>query len=242
MSRLRRMGVTMLAFLVYMGIGQAEAGNITLEVPTGQFINPTAEMLPPKTFTVQGCWLNQDLAAGDLNGYAIFASYTFPTMTEVGISLHYVDPPLGGTKSAPGAFIRQLLLAEGEMRPALAIGATIRESDDISRRSVFLSASKTVTPKEAAYPVHVHLGGKWVRNNSDDDATVYGGVDVDLTKDLKLGAEVTAKTKFDTKVPFAVGIQYRFMNRLGVTLAAVNAGGAKNPGVYFGIGFPFTGY
>lgn len=243
MAGIRMIASFLIFFAVIFGVGQAEGGNITLEMPTGMFINPTAEVPPAGTLTPQACWLNQDLKSGTLNGYVAFVSYTFATKTEIGPSFKYVDPPAGDSLTAPGGFVRQLLLDERGMVPALAVGATfLEDSDDkLTRRSAFASISKTITPEGAAMPVHIHVGGKWVKVPGDDDASVYGGVDIDVTNSLKLVAETAGKTFGDTEVPFAIGIQYSFQEKLGISLAAINAGGAENVGIYFGIGYPFTG-
>ena len=245
-----RRHIAISVFLVLIGISQAEGGNITLEMPTGMFINPTAEVQPVGTLIFQACWLNQNLKAGTLNGYVAFSSYTFHTKTEVGMSSKYVDPPAGGTRAAPGGFVRQLLLEEKGTLPAVAAGATFIEEtvasgDALTRRSVFASASKTITPEGVKMPARIHIGGKWEarRGAKKEDGSVYGGLDVGLTKTIKLVAEIASKTKFDSETaPYAVGIQYTYKERLGMSLAAINAGSAENIGIYFGIGYPFTGY
>jgi hypothetical protein len=225
-------------------IGAAEAGNITAEIPSGMFLNPTAEVQPAGTSVIESCWANQKAKAGTYNGVNAFGSYTFPTKTEVGVILVFVDPPAGDQKTAPGAFVRQLLRGEEGLYPAVAVGATyFEESDDVlTRRSVFASVSKTVTPKGAAMPVRLHVGGKWIQTPSNEDKTVYGGAEIDLTKDFSLIGETEAKDEFDTKMPYAVGVQYRYKGRLGLSLAAMNGGNAGHAGVFFGVGYPFTGY
>jgi hypothetical protein len=231
-----------------MPIG-AFGGLITTVGPTGRFLNPQAEVSPQKTLNAQTCWLRQDLPEGIVNSNIFMVAYTLPTNTELGLLADLVTPQGGSVEAAVGGFLRQLVWPEAQwlpIIPALAVGVTAFHneisSDSAVRATAFVVLSKTLTPPEFRIPVRAHLGGRFIdfsKPTNERDVTGYVGLELALLSNLRLIGEVNTQTEIDTTPPFAVGLQYA-LGHLGLSVAAINSGRANTPGLFFGIGFPFT--
>jgi hypothetical protein len=241
--------VVVLISTASMPIG-AFGGLITKIGPTGMFLNPQAEVSPPKTLNAQTCWLRQDLSEGIVNSNIFMVAYTLPTATELGLLADLVTPQGGSVEAAVGGFLRQLVWPEAQwlpIIPALAVGVTafhneINMSGFDVRATAFVVLSKTLTPPEFRMPVRAHLGGRFIdfsKPTNERDVTGYVGLELALLPNLRLIGEVNTQTQIDTTTPFAVGLQYA-LGKLGLSAAAINSGRANAPGLFFGIGFPFT--
>jgi hypothetical protein len=228
----------------------ASGGLITKAGPTGMFLNPIAEVSPPKTINAQTCWLRQDVSTGIVNSNILMVAYTLPTATELGLLTDLVTPQGGSVEVALGGFLRQLVWPEAQwlsIAPALAVGATGFHNEvhmpgfDV-RATIFAVLSKTVTPPGFPLPVRAHLGGRFIDFSDPTDASDaagYVGLEVSLLTNLRLIGEVNTETTADTATPFAVGLQYS-LGKMGISAAAINSGRANAPGLFFGIGFPFA--
>jgi hypothetical protein len=225
-------------------------GLITKEGPTGMFLNPLAEVSPPKTINAQTCWLRQELPAGVAHWNIFMLAHTLPTATELGLLGNLNSPEGGSVEGAVGGFLRQLVVPEAQwlsITPALAVGATAFHTDISTegfntRATAFAALSKTLTPPEFRVPVRAHLGGRFVNfadPTDSSDVTGYIGLEVGVLRNLRLIGEVNTQTKVDTTTPFAVGLQFS-LAKLGISVAAINTGRADTPGLFFGIGFPFA--
>src|ERR671920_1568944 len=69
---------------------RASRGNITLEGPSGMFLNPTSATLPQGVWSAGFCSIltNQDT---DILGYSMFASYGVRDWLELGIVANMFD-------------------------------------------------------------------------------------------------------------------------------------------------------
>jgi hypothetical protein len=228
----------------------AFAGLITKAGPTGMFLNPQAEISPPKTINAQTCWVRQELPEGIMHVNILMVAYTLPSATELGLLGDLVTPQGGSTETAIGGFLRQLVWPEAQwlpITPAFAVGVTAFHNEinirgfDV-RATAFAVLSKTLTPPEFRLPVRAHLGGRFIDYAHPTETRVvtgYVGLEAALLPNLRLVGEVNTQTQIDTTTPFAVGLQYS-LGKLGLSAAAINSGRANAPGLFFGIGFPFT--
>lgn len=242
MTRAYAVRLLLLSVLPFGPVGLALGGNITVEGPSGMFLNPTADERPANTLLPQACWLHQDLGPGSFNGVLGMTSYTLPSRTEVGGLVFVADFPGGNSETAVGGFVRQILIHDNGRRPSVAVGGVLLQGDPLTRKSLFAALRKRVTPERAAIPIYADVGAKWVFAADNDDATVYGGVEVGLLDSLSLVGEVAHRTKFEVKTPYAAGIQYTWNERLGLSLAAVNPGNGGDTGLFFGIGYAYSGH
>jgi len=229
----------------------AAGGLITTEGPTGMFLNPMAEVTPQKTLNIQACWLFQNEPEGSFFAQLIMVAHTLPTKTELGFLFDLSDfageGSGTGVQTSYGGFIRQLVLSEGQFHPivpAFAIGSTVLASDGSTKTTGFFALKKTLTRRESKVPIRAHLGLRYIYSALEgaankDDVTGYVGLEFSVLKNLSLIGEVNTKTVFNTKIPFAAGLQY-YIGKFGISLATMQFGTAKGPGLYFGIGYPFT--
>jgi hypothetical protein len=225
-------------------------GLITKEGPTGMFLNPLAEVSPPKTINAQTCWLRQELPAGVAHWNIFMLAHTLPTATELGLLGNLNSPEGRSVEGAIGGFLRQLVVPEAQwlsITPAFAVGATGFHTDIgtegfNTRATAFAALSKTLTSPEFPVQVRMNLGGRFVNfaePTDSSDVTGYIGLELGVLRNLRLIGEVNTQTKVDTTTPFAVGLQLS-LAKLGISVAAINTGQADTPGLFFGIGFPFT--
>jgi hypothetical protein len=214
------------------------------------FLNPLAEVSPPQTINAQTCWVRQDLSGQVAHWNIFMLAHTLPTATELGLLGNLNSPQGHSVEGAIGGFLRQLVVPEvrwPSITPAVAVGATGFHTDISSegfnvRATAFAVLSKTLTPPEFIVPVRAHLGGRFVNFSDPTDAsdvTGYIGLEAGVWRNLRLIGEVNSRTTADTTTPFAVGLQFS-LAKLGLSVAAVNSGRADNPGLFFGIGFPFA--
>jgi hypothetical protein len=241
--------ILLVAFTLEAGLPVCTSGGfITKAGPTGMFLNPVAEVSPSKTVNVQTCWIRQDIAEGFFDENISMVAYTLPTATELGLLVELVIPQEGSVETAVGGFLRQLLWPEGRwlsITPAFAVGATgfhneIHRANLDIRATVFAVFSKTLTPPGFPVPVRAHLGGRFIDYSDPtdaQDATGYVGLEAELLTNLRFIGEVNTQTRTNSTTPFAVGLQYS-LGKIGISAAAINAGRASAPGVFFGIGFP----
>jgi len=235
------MTIFVVSFIIFCTFSLSKAGNITVMGPTGMFLNPVAEVQGKNSILSQACWLNQKVANGRVNGAQGIVSYTAPSNTEIAGMVLVLNPPEGDDIVAPGAYVRQLIIERKDWRPAVAAGGMFLESDDIQNQTAFAAVRQPLTPEDASIPVFLNVGMKWTFVRDENDGTIYGGVEVQLNDTLSIVAETSGKTDFDEKTPYAAGVQYKPFEHLGLSLAAINAGGAEDVGFYFGIGYAFLG-
>lgn len=221
-------------------------GLITLEGPSGMFINPTSATLPQNAFILNYCVLffNTDT---DVVGHGILMSYGVRDWLEVGFVGNLVDvssPSSEDTFVVGGPMVRLRLLRDRDWWPELSIGSYTKWGTSfLNSVNAFVAASKTV-PIDENGPLKTITFQAGFREAWYDDVSpvsnsnrFYGGVEVQLPAHFFLVGEATQRDdRLDSRsVPWAAGIQWRW-RYFGCSLAALQAGSEDRPGVYFGVG------
>jgi len=228
-------------------------GLITLEGPSGMFINPTSATLPQNEFILNYCVLffNTDT---DVVGHGILLSYGVRDWLEIGFVGNLLDinspgPPREDTREdtfvVGGPMARIRLLRDREWWPELSVGGYVKwGSPAFNNANAFVAISKTIPIDEKGFLKTVTFQGGFREAWLDEPAPVskvnrvYGGLEVQLPWRLFLIGEVTQRDdQVDPReIPWAAGIQWRGSNNWGCSLAALQNGGERvRPGIYFGV-------
>ena len=224
-------------------------GLITLEGPSGMFINPTSATLPQNEFILNYCVLffNTDT---DVVGHGILLSYGVRDWLEIGFVGNLLDINSPGPPSSEDTFVvggpmaRIRLLRDREWWPELSVGGYVKwGSPAFDNANVFVAISKTIPIDEKGFLKTVTFQGGFREAWLDDSAAVsnanrvYGGLEVQLPWRLFLIGEVTQRAPVAQRpreIPYAAGIQWRGRN-FGCSLAALQDGTQSRPGIYFGV-------
>jgi hypothetical protein len=235
-------------------------GLITLEGPSGMFINPTSATLPQNEIILNYCVLFFDTNT-DVVGHGILLSYGVRDWLEIGFVGNLLDinsPGLPREDTREDTFVvggpmaRIRLLRDREWWPELSVGGYVKwGSPAFNNANAFVAISKTIPIDEKGFLKTVTFQGgfreAWLdegeppRPPVSNVNRVYGGLEVQLPWRLFLIGEVTQR---DDRLPvppdslreiqWAAGIQLRERN-LGCSLAALQNGGESRPGIYFGV-------
>jgi hypothetical protein len=224
-------------------------GLITLEGPSGMFINPTSATLPQNEFILNYCVLFFDTDT-DVVGHGILLSYGVRDWLEIGFVGNLLDVNSPGPPSREDTFVvggpmaRIRLLRDREWWPELSVGGYVKwGSPAFNNANAFVAISKTIPIDEKGFLKTVTFQGGFREAWLDDSAAVsnvnrvYGGLEVQLPWRLFLIGEVTQRAgvvQRPREIPYAAGIQLRGRN-FGCSLAALQNGGESRPGIYFGV-------
>jgi len=221
-------------------------GNVTLEGPSGMFLNPTSATLPQGTFAFGFCSVltNQDT---DILGHHMFFSYGVRDWLELGFVADLFDFDITGGEvpqgdyGSGGPMVRIRLLRDRESWPEISLGAYAKwGTDNFDSSNVYLAVSKTVPIDEKGFLKTVTFQGgfreSWLEAPDRNTNRFYGGVEVQLPHNFYLVGEVTqfARRK-DEFTPWAAGIQWRGRG-FGLSAAIAQSGDDKPPSIYLGIG------
>ena len=223
-------------------------GNITIEGPTGLFINPTSGTAPKGQMTVQACTaVFQNPDGSTTAGYAGIASYAIHDWLEVGAVLF--DVANDGNNPALGPMIRARFVKEKTKVPEVSVGFYSYEDTNPLfgdyKRVIFAAVSKAwkVRDNDKGWfeTVRAHGGVRvnWRDVGESGDAVGYFGADISLPKHLYFAAEVSSEDNNFPHTPYAYGLQLRHPEGYGFTLAAIQPGVSSGAGVYIGIGINF---
>ena len=224
-------------------------GLITLEGPSGMFINPTSATLPQNEFILNYCVLFFDTDT-DVVGHGILLSYGVRDWLEIGFVGNLLDINSPGPPSSENTFVvggpmaRIRLLRDREWWPELSVGGYVKwGSPAFNNANAFVAISKTIPIDEKGFLKTVTFQGGFREAWFDQPALVsnanrvYGGLEVQLPWRLFLIGEVTQRAPVAQRpreIPYAAGIQWRGRN-FGCSLAALQDGTQSRPGIYFGV-------
>lgn len=222
---------------------EAGRGLITLEGPTGMFMNPTSATLPQNAFTAQYCFF---LPENDSNpwGHGFLLSYGATDWLEVGAIGNYVDLDGVSDPFGAGPFARIRLLKDEGWVPQVSVGGYSVFGDlPVERYGIFGAAYKRFAIDEDGFfkSIGFHGGVRetWRESPQDDIFQVYGGVEVQLPYRLYLVGEVSTRDSgAQAEVPYAFGVQWRAAG-VNISVAGIQNGNLDEPGFYFGIGTQF---
>ncbi|MEY2509139.1 MAG: hypothetical protein QOH01_3468 [Verrucomicrobiota bacterium] len=220
-------------------------GNITLEGPSGMFLNPTSATLPQGLWGAGFCAVltNQDT---DILGYSMYASYGVRDWLELGVVANMFDfahkgEVPAGTYGTGGPMARVRLVRDRGSWPEISLGAYAKMGTDaFDSKNVFIAASKTVPIDEKGFVKTITFQGgfreSWLEAPDRNINRFYGGLEVQLPCNFYVVGEVSqfARRK-DEFTPWAAGIQWRG-KRFGLSAAIVQSGDDDPPSIYLGIG------
>ena len=237
--------LTIAASLVNFGPAQDAAadadyeggrGLITLEGPSGLFINPTSGTLPKNVGTAQYCFFLPNNET-DVVGHGAIASYAFEDWLEFGAQANFIDDAKDKTAIGPNMRAR-IAQDDGEWVPELSLGAYSRFGDDLDKLGAYAAAFRRfeLSDDGAVRSIGTHAGVKYVDiDNVDGDTSVYGGLELEMPNHLYLVGEVATESDLESKTPYSFGLQWRAYG-INISLAGIQNGGVDDPSFYFGIG------
>jgi hypothetical protein len=220
-------------------------GMITLEGPSGMFLNPTSATLPQGTFAFGYCFV-LTAQSTDVLGHSMFFSYGVRDWLELGVVANMFNFRTAGelpegSYGTGGPMARIRLLRDRQCWPEISLGAYSKMgTDNFDSSNVYLAVSKTVPIDEKGFVKTVTFQGgfreSWLQGPDRNTNRFYGGLEVQLPHNFYLIGEVTqfAKSK-DEFTPWAAGIQWRG-RRFGFTAAMVQSGDDDPPSIYLGVG------
>ena len=117
-------------------------GNLTVEGPTGMFLNPTSTTLKENQFIVQYCVALLKFGERNTPDHYAISSYGISDWLELGVTgrvwdlndrSHYDSP------SGAGPFVRVRVLKENKLIPEFSIGGISVQGDPLVRKDTFFS-------------------------------------------------------------------------------------------------------
>src|SRR4051812_33587825 len=200
--------------VVEVPTARTSRGLITLEGPSGMFINPTSATLPKGTFILNYCVFVPTLPEGvSLVGHGILLSYGVFDWLEVGFTGDLLDLSIGDTENTyvvggPEVRIRLLRDLSDKWWPEVSIGTYFHLGTPsgplgtLNGYNAFLAASKTVPICERGFLKSITFQGGFrtqFLSSAAEDAVGestsergYGGIEVRLPWNFYAIAEVTS--------------------------------------------------
>jgi len=237
-------------------------GLITLEGPSGMFIDPTSATLPQGTFVLNYCVFVPTLPEGvGLVGHGILLSYGVRDWLEIGFIGDLLDLSTPGAENTyviggPEARIRLLRDRTDKWWPEISIGAYfhlgtphLSPLSTLNGYNAFLALSKTIPICEHGFLKTITFQGgfrtQFLTTDLVEESTSergYGGIEVQLPWNFYVIGEIVSRDdELDNTIsgknrfPWAAGLQWR-SRWFGCTIAALQNGGEDHPGFYFGVG------
>jgi hypothetical protein len=221
-------------------------GMITLEGPSGMFLNPTSATLPEGAFAFGYCIVltNQET---DILGHSLYLSYGVRDWLELGVVANMFNFRTSGGELAKGSYgtggpmARIRLVRDLRCWPEISLGAYSKMgTDHFDSSNVFLAASKTLPIDEKGFLKTITFQGgfreSWLQAPDRNTNRFYGGIEVQLPHNFYLIGEITQFSKrADQFTPWAAGVQWRG-RRFGLTAAIVQSGDDDPPSIYLGLG------
>ena len=222
-------------------------GLLTLEGPSGMFLNPTSATMPKGYGTLQYCILfAENRTDGVWNGF--MGSYGLTDQLEIGASGFQLDKP-GEDPMGAGPFVRvRLRKDEPGGLPQVGAGVYSRISDDVfpdrggDKVTAFAAAYKRLPRAEQGFvkAVGLHAGVRhsWLDSRAEDSLLAgYGGLEVQLPLRCYVVGEVTTKDEdFNRHTPYAAGLQWRAAG-VAMSFGAIQHGGLDEASFFYGIGY-----
>ena len=221
-------------------------GLLTMEGPSGLFINPTSGTLPAHAFTAQYCFSmpNNDTA---VVWHGTMISYGVTDWLEVGAVFTAFDFDRDVTPASDiagaGPLVRLRLLKQNGFIPQLSIGGYMRLGGIESYNAFIALYERFEISRDGflqAIGVHAGVRESWKYKGLLDrsDAPVgYLGLEFQLPYRFYVVGEVSTQDRDSGGdfVPFSAGVQWR-AGGVNLSAAFLNTGLFSEPSFYFGIG------
>ena len=228
---------------------EAGRGLITLEGPSGMFINPTSATLPKGAYTAQYCLFfpNQDT---DVVGHGMMASYGITDWLEVGAVGNLVDLNAGVDREVAvgGPMVRVRLLKDESWWPQFSVGAYAKwGTPALNQIAAFAAAYKRLPISETgpvrSFALHAGIRQTWFDDSAieSDSFNGYFGAEIQLPYRLYLVGELSTKGdqrngRRPKSNPYAWGAQWR-LGGVNLSVAAIDQDGTGRVGIYSGVAF-----
>jgi hypothetical protein len=236
-------------------IEQYEAGRglITLEGPSGMFINPTSATLPRGAYTLQYCvlFVNSDT---ETVGQGLMTSYGITDWLELGAVGNYIianrDKLNEREFGIGGPLVRIRLLKNDGWIPQLSIGAYGKYGTEVLQQTTaFLAAYERFPISDTGFvrsiAFHAGVRASWFHEDAPESNSVdgYFGGEIQLPARLYLVGEISTRGKNSggnfPRIPYAFGIQWR-LKAVNLSVAMIQNGTEKELGLYSGVGLGFA--
>ncbi len=219
-------------------------GVVSLEGPSGLFINPTSGTPPKGKVTAQTCAVTFDNGAGgSVTGTTILVSYGVRDWLEIGSAA--IDIQNDSTDPAFGPLVNVRVMRDAEKRPEVTVGYYSNEGPTrFQKRVLYLASSKKWDVGKRQGPVkhvRVHAGARqaWRDVNPNTDVVGWAGIEFALPYNLYLVGEVSTEDSNLPHTPFGFGLQVRHPSGIGMTLGGLQPGFSSDIGLVVGIGINF---
>jgi len=220
-------------------------GLLTLQGPSGMFINPTSATLPQGKFTLQYCNFYPNNRT-EVVAHGWMAAYGVTDWLEIGALANVVNVPVDEELGVGGPLVRVRLLRDQEWWPQISVGAYGKYGTRaLQQTSVFLAAYKRIPINEDGFVkslgFHAGIRGSWFHENfaENDSLNIYGGAELQLPYRVYLVGEVGTKGNTpaarDTRNPYAFGAQWR-LGAVNVTFAGIQDGTTEKISLFYGVG------
>jgi hypothetical protein len=224
---------------------EAGRGLLTLQGPSGMFINPTSATLPQGKFTLQYCNFYPENNT-EIVTHGFMASYGVTDWLEVGGVANIANVPKGRDLGIGGPLIRIRLLRDQEWWPQLSIGFYGKYGvRALESSNVFIAAYKRLPFDEDGFfkslGIHAGLRAGWFHGGFREDHTVnfYAGAELQLPYRVYLVGEVGTRgytpAGDDDHTPFAFGAQWR-LGMVNITFAGIQTGALDDVSLFYGVG------
>jgi hypothetical protein len=219
---------------------EAGRGLLTLQGPSGMFINPTSATLPQGKFTLQYCNYYPENNT-EIVSHGFMAAYGVTDWLEVGGTAGVANVPKGRDLASGGPLVRIRLLRDQEWWPQLSIGYYgrygVRASD---YSAIFIAAYKRLPFDEDGF---FGLRANWFhggfREREDHTVNFYAGAELQLPWRVYLVGEIGTRGYTpegdDDHTPFAFGAQWR-LGMVNITFAGIQPGNLNDVSLFYGVG------
>jgi hypothetical protein len=232
-------------------VEQYEAGRglITLEGPSGMFINPTSATLPKGAFTWQYCLLfpNTDT---EVVAQGSMAAFGVTDWLEIGAVGNYIIVNRNELNEREfglgGPIVRIRLLKDESWWPQLSVGGYGKYGTEILQNTTaFLAAYKRLPIDEdgflKAIGFHAGVRSSWYHKDAPESNSVdgYCGAEFQFPGRLYLIGEIATRGKSslgnNQRIPYAFGLQWR-AGAVNISTAMMQRGNDHELGFWFGVG------
>lgn len=223
-------------------------GLLTIQGPSGLFINPTSGTLPVGAFTAQYCFFLPNNDTDILMAHGGLISYGVTDWLEIGGVLGGKDFDSNINASDRfygGPMVRARLLKDEGGLPEVSVGGYAYFGDE-ENYNAFLAVFKGFEISKDGFirSVGVHAGLRQTWNEEpgsdlSDSPVGYFGLEVELPLRLYLVGEVSTEDKDlgNDDVPYAFGVQWRAGGiNISVAFTDPGFGIVDEPSFFFGVG------
>lgn len=218
-------------------------GLITLQGPTGLFINPTSGTMPEGAFTAQYC-LYSPFVDSNVIGNGLLLAYGVTDWLEVAVLTSYIARSGADDLAAAGPQVRARLMKNEGLIPQISVGYYGRYGDSaIVNTNIYAAAYNRIPIAEdgvvKSLGLHYGIRNSWADSGDNSDLRGYLGVEVQLPLRFYVVGEISTENdnNDNAEIPYSYGVQWR-LGKINISAAMIRDAdiAVDDPGFYFGIG------